>query len=306
MGGGGFTSEPHNPALDDFILSLAPAPRAAHPVPAHRQRRPQRPDRRVPVDVRRALLPGAPPLAVSPRAGAGRPAHADPRPGHRLRRRRLDAQPAGDLARARPRPAPARGVGGGRRARRAERRRDVLVRARHHALGGTPAAGAGLGFLPGSLSVHYDGDPIRRPAYLDAVERGRSPAATAPTTASACCSRARSSRGSSPRGRARAPTACSAAAARARDRARDGARARAARPVAGRALARGPRRHPRVPRRALRRLAAALSGPDATRRSASPAASARRRGRGARRGRCPATCRARAGRARSAGSATSP
>jgi peptidase E len=34
---------------------------------------------------------------------------------------------------------------------------------------GRPAPVRGLGFLPGSLSVHYDGDPTRRPVYLDAV-----------------------------------------------------------------------------------------------------------------------------------------
>ena len=31
---------------------------------------------------------------------------------------------------------------------------------------GRPAPAAGLGFLPGSNSVHYDGEPERRPAYL--------------------------------------------------------------------------------------------------------------------------------------------
>jgi peptidase E len=34
---------------------------------------------------------------------------------------------------------------------------------------------AGLGFLPGSLSVHYDGEPERRPVYLDAVASGAVP-----------------------------------------------------------------------------------------------------------------------------------
>jgi peptidase E len=41
---------------------------------------------------------------------------------------------------------------------------------------GRPAPTAGLGFLPGSLSVHYDGQPARRPVYLDAVARGTVPA----------------------------------------------------------------------------------------------------------------------------------
>ncbi|MEA2318205.1 MAG: hypothetical protein QOD44_2394, partial [Solirubrobacteraceae bacterium] len=33
----------------------------------------------------------------------------------------------------------------------------------------------GLGLLPGSLSVHYDGEPERRPAYLSAVASGAVP-----------------------------------------------------------------------------------------------------------------------------------
>jgi peptidase E len=40
---------------------------------------------------------------------------------------------------------------------------------------GRPAPVRGLGFLPGSFSVHYDGDPTRRPVYLDAVARGAVP-----------------------------------------------------------------------------------------------------------------------------------
>ena len=41
---------------------------------------------------------------------------------------------------------------------------------------GRPAPAAGLGFLPGSNSVHYDGEPERRPAYLEAVAAGALPA----------------------------------------------------------------------------------------------------------------------------------
>ncbi|HWT24179.1 MAG TPA: peptidase E [Solirubrobacteraceae bacterium] len=37
---------------------------------------------------------------------------------------------------------------------------------------GAPTVAPGLGFLPGSNSVHYDGEPERRPVFLDAVERG--------------------------------------------------------------------------------------------------------------------------------------
>jgi dipeptidase E len=40
---------------------------------------------------------------------------------------------------------------------------------------GKPRPAAGLGFLPGSNSVHYDGEPDRRPAFLDAVASGALP-----------------------------------------------------------------------------------------------------------------------------------
>ncbi|MDP9294029.1 MAG: peptidase E, partial [Actinomycetota bacterium] len=42
--------------------------------------------------------------------------------------------------------------------------------------GGAPAPAAGLGFLPGSNSVHYDGEPERRAVYLRAVQDGTLPA----------------------------------------------------------------------------------------------------------------------------------
>jgi dipeptidase E len=37
---------------------------------------------------------------------------------------------------------------------------------------GAPAPARGLGFLPHSLTVHYDGEPERRPVYLEAVRDG--------------------------------------------------------------------------------------------------------------------------------------
>jgi dipeptidase E len=40
---------------------------------------------------------------------------------------------------------------------------------------GRPAPVEGLGLLAGSLSVHLDGEPDRRPAYLDAVAAGELP-----------------------------------------------------------------------------------------------------------------------------------
>lgn len=41
---------------------------------------------------------------------------------------------------------------------------------------GAPASVPGLGFLPGSNSVHHDGEPARRPVYLDLVRDGTLPA----------------------------------------------------------------------------------------------------------------------------------
>ena len=41
---------------------------------------------------------------------------------------------------------------------------------------GRPTVARGLGFLPGSNSVHYDGEPERRPFYLEAVADGDAPA----------------------------------------------------------------------------------------------------------------------------------
>jgi dipeptidase E len=40
---------------------------------------------------------------------------------------------------------------------------------------GAPAPAAGLGFLPGSNSVHHDSEPARRPVYLEAVRSGTIP-----------------------------------------------------------------------------------------------------------------------------------
>ena len=41
---------------------------------------------------------------------------------------------------------------------------------------GRPAVARGLGFLPGSNSVHYDGEPERKPLYLESIATGRLPA----------------------------------------------------------------------------------------------------------------------------------
>ncbi|MEA2186323.1 MAG: hypothetical protein QOK16_1334 [Solirubrobacteraceae bacterium] len=176
MGGGGFTAEPHNPALDDFILSLA---RCLEP--------------------RILFLPTA---SGDPNAqiAAFQATFCDRacRPRH-LSLFRLEQEPA-DL-RALILAQNILYVGGGSM-------RNLLAIWREHDLDqilreaweagvvlaglsagamcwfehgitcstGTPAPVRGLGFLPGSLSVHYDGDPTRRPVYLDAVASGRMPA----------------------------------------------------------------------------------------------------------------------------------
>ena len=119
---------------------------------------------------------------------------------------------------------------------------------------GRPEPAPALGFLPGSLSVHYDGDPIRRPAYLDAIARGAIPDGYGADDGVGLLFedtelvRIVASRPGTHAYRVQRQTADGAP-----DRARDGARARAARRRGERALARRARGHPRVSRRALRR-----------------------------------------------------
>ena len=122
-----------------------------------------------------------------------------------LRRRRLDAQPAGDLARARARPACSREAWRrGDRARRTERRRDVLVRGRRDEVD-RPADADRRARLAARLADR----PRRRRAGAAAGVAGggafaaRCPAAGPPTTASGCCSAGASSSASSAHARAR-------------------------------------------------------------------------------------------------------
>ena len=175
MGGGGFTMEPGNPALDDYVRTLAPA------------REP-----------RICLLPTAggdsEDQIVRFHAAFGdqlcEPSHVS-------------------LFRLGDRPVPLREhllaqddiyVGGGSKV-------NLLALWRAHALDeilreawqagivlaglsagsmcwfewgvtrstGRPAPARGLGFLPGSNSVHYDSQPERRRCYLDVVARGDAP-----------------------------------------------------------------------------------------------------------------------------------
>lgn len=175
MGGGGFTAEPDNPALDDYILSLA------------RRREP-----------RILFLPTASgdpnaQIAAFRATFASRECEA-----RHLSLFRLEDEPHD--VRALILDQDIVYVGGGSM-------RNLLAIWREHGLdlvlreaweagvvlaglsaggmcwfehgitrsSGRPAPVRGLGFLPGSFSVHYDGDPTRRPVFLDAVARGEIP-----------------------------------------------------------------------------------------------------------------------------------
>ncbi len=172
MGGGGFTAEPHNPALDDFILALAG------------EREP-----------RILFLPtagGDPRAQMTAFRSTFGARSCQPR---QLSLFRLEYEHH-DL-RAFILSQDIVYVGGGSM-------RNLLAIWREHGLDlilreaweagvvlaglsaggmcwfehgvtcstGRPAPTDGLGFLPGSLSVHYDGQPERRPIFLDAVARG--------------------------------------------------------------------------------------------------------------------------------------
>lgn len=175
MGGGGFTMEPANPGLDEFILTLTDAP------------------------VPKILF--IPTASGDPDAQIAR-FHAT--------FDRLDCAPTVlSLFRLVDGPVPLRDVvlgqdvvyvgGGSMRNLLAiwrEHRLDAILREaweRGVALAGLsagamcwfeggvtkstgcPAPVAGLGLLPGSLCVHYDGEPERRPVFLDAVRAGTLP-----------------------------------------------------------------------------------------------------------------------------------
>jgi len=175
MGGGGFTMEPDNPALDEFVLGL---PRRAEPRICFLPTASGDAD----VQVRRFYA-----------AFGDRPCL----PTH-LSLFNLGARPV-DL-RAHLLAQDVIYVGGGSM-------RNMLAIWREHALdavlvdcwregvvlaglsagamcwfeagisksSGRPDPVLGLGLLPGSLSVHLDGEPDRRPVYLDAVARGDVP-----------------------------------------------------------------------------------------------------------------------------------
>jgi peptidase E len=172
MGGGGFTMEPDNPALDDFILSLAAA------------REPR--------------------ICLLPTAGGDSEAQI-----HRYYATFGDrsCEPTHvSLFRLGTNPVPLREhllaqdviyVGGGSMVnllaiwhaqgldtilREAWQRGIVLAGLSAGSMcwfeygvttsTGAPAVSRGLGFLPGSNSVHYDGEPERRPVFLEAIRTG--------------------------------------------------------------------------------------------------------------------------------------
>jgi dipeptidase E len=175
MGGGGFTMEPHNPALDDYVLTLAPS------------REP-----------RICLLPTA-----------GGDSEDQIRRFHATFRDQLCRPTHLSLFRLGSRPVPVREhllaqdviyVGGGSMVNllalwRAHGLDGILREAWHAGIVlaglsagsmcwfewgitksiGRPAPTRGLGFLPGSNSVHYDGEPERRPVYLDSLAAGDVP-----------------------------------------------------------------------------------------------------------------------------------
>src|SRR3954452_8603815 len=175
MGGGGFTMEPGNPALDDFVLSLA--------------------GRREPRLLFLATASGDPAtqIAAFGERFGGRACHAEHLSLFRLhgsRRRVADVVLGADIVY----------VGGGSmhnllaiwRAHgldrvfvEAWRRGIVLAGLSAGAMcwfqgGVTRSAGppepiAGLGLLPGSLTVHADGEPDRLPVWLEAVRTGALP-----------------------------------------------------------------------------------------------------------------------------------
>jgi peptidase E len=175
MGGGGFTMEPENPALDDYVLTLAPA------------REPR--------------------ICLLPTAG-GDSEHQIAR-FHATFRDQLCRPTHLSLFRLGSRPVPLREhllaqdviyVGGGSMVNllalwRAHGLDEILREAWQTGIVlaglsagsmcwfewgitksiGRPAPTRGLGFLPGSNSVHYDGEPERRPVYLSAVAAGEVP-----------------------------------------------------------------------------------------------------------------------------------
>jgi dipeptidase E len=174
MGGGGFTMEPDNPALDDFVLSLTDGP-----------------------EPRVLFLPtasGDPTAQIA--AFYGRFGRAAAATHLSLFRRHGSARPLADIVLEQD----AIYVGGGSMRNllaiwRAHGLDELLAEAWRRGIvlaglsagamcwfaggvtrsGGPPEPMQGLGLLPGSFTVHADGEPERLPVWLAAVRAGALP-----------------------------------------------------------------------------------------------------------------------------------
>jgi dipeptidase E len=175
MGGGGFTMEPDNPALDDFALSLAPVPEPrvlflptasgdpASQIAAFHDRYGSRPCRPSVLSLfrlhgsertLREIVLEADVLYIG--GGSMRNLLAIWR-AHELDRLLREAWERGIVLAGLSAGAMCWFGGGVTRS------------------SGPPAPIAGLGLLPGSLTVHADGEPERLPVWLDAVRSGLLP-----------------------------------------------------------------------------------------------------------------------------------
>ncbi len=175
MGGGGFTME-STLALDRFALELTgkPVPRICFLPTASGDPREQA----TRFHERFSSWPCEPSILSLFHLGRDRidPRDAPAGPGRDLRRRWLDAQHAGGVARALGRRDHARRLGARDRAGGAERGGDVLVRGRDHderRVRRRPPTGSA--WSSGSLSVHMDGEPERLPVFRQAIATGRLP-----------------------------------------------------------------------------------------------------------------------------------
>ncbi len=206
MGGGGFTMEPTNPLLDDFVLELArsrrqPPPPAASPSAANPPSLPLPAPEHVargPVEPRVLFLPTASgdtnaQINAFRARFAGRDCVAEHLSLFRLRDMELTLEEVVEQQ-------DAIYVGGGSMRNllaiwRAHGLDRLLIRAWHRGTvlaglsagamcwfeggvtcsSGPPEPIAGLGLLPGSLTVHADGEPARLPVWLQSLREGALP-----------------------------------------------------------------------------------------------------------------------------------
>ena len=177
LGGHDFTSRPPDRAVSELMLRLATERAGGRPriclLPTASGDTSEQIGRFYAAFGERPCEPSRP-LPLPPRPAADGAARPPARPGPDLRRRR---QSASTCSRSGRRTSSSSILSlawqPGHRPRRPERRRDVLVRGRHHqVLGHARRSEAGLGLLAGSLCVHYNNEPERRAAYLEAVANG--------------------------------------------------------------------------------------------------------------------------------------